>query len=76
MQTTLAIDDDILAEAGKLATLEQKTVGEVISDLARKALRPAKTEVTYRNGVPLLPITPNSRPITQEMARHFIEELS
>lgn len=38
MRTTLDIDDDILAAARDLAKAEGKTMGEIISDLARKAL--------------------------------------
>ena len=38
MRTTLVIDDDILSAARDLARAEGKTVGEIISDLARKAL--------------------------------------
>lgn len=38
MRTTLDIDDDILAAARELARAEKKTVGQMISELARKAL--------------------------------------
>jgi hypothetical protein len=38
MRTTLDIDDDILSAAKDLARADKKTVGQVISDLARKAL--------------------------------------
>jgi hypothetical protein len=38
MRTTLDIDDDILSAARDLARAEKKTVGKLISDLARKAL--------------------------------------
>lgn len=38
MRTTLDIDDDILAAAKDLAKVEGKTMGQVISDLARKGL--------------------------------------
>ena len=55
MRTTLAIDDDVLAAAKRLATKQNKSLGEVISALARRALQsrgPSKQRV--RNGVPLL----------------------
>ncbi len=53
MRTTLAIDDDVLSAAKKLADQQHKTVGQVISDLARQALRrPAKGG--ERNGIPLI----------------------
>lgn len=37
MRTTLDISDDVLFAAKELARREKKTVGEVISDLARRA---------------------------------------
>lgn len=53
MRTTLAIDDDVLSAARKLADQQGRTIGEVISDLARQSLRrPGDQEV--RNGIPLL----------------------
>ena len=38
MRTTLDIADDVLQAAKERARRERKTVGEVISDLARRAL--------------------------------------
>lgn len=38
MRTTLDIADDVLRAAEELAAREKKTAGQVISDLARKAL--------------------------------------
>jgi hypothetical protein len=38
MRITLDIDDDVLRAARELARREKKTVGRVISDLARQAL--------------------------------------
>jgi len=54
MRTTLAIDDDVLLAAKAIATRENRSIGGVISQLARKALsdRPA---LKTRNGIPLLP---------------------
>ena len=39
MRTTLSIEDDVLFAARSLARREGRTVGEVISDLARQALQ-------------------------------------
>lgn len=43
MRTTLSIDDDVLLAAKERAERERRTVGAVLSDLARQALlhRPA-----------------------------------
>jgi predicted CopG family antitoxin len=54
MRTTLAIDDDVLSAAKEMAAMENKSVGEVISSLARRALAPEEYRVKTRNGVPLL----------------------
>ena len=51
MRTTLAIDDDILAAAKEMAATEGKSVGEVISTLARNAMRPASARRATRNGL-------------------------
>ncbi len=75
MRTTLAIDDDVLAAARELAATEQKSVGEVISSLARCALRPATSRGSVRNGIPLLPVKPGSPRTTSELVRQLNEEL-
>lgn len=41
MRTTLDIDDDILQAAKELARAENKTAGQVLSQLARKGLTQA-----------------------------------
>ena len=38
MRTTLDLDDDVLASAKEIALREKKTAGQVLSELARKAL--------------------------------------
>ena len=55
MRTTLAIDDDVLAAARGLAERQKRSLGEVVSDLARKALMSAPSPPKTRNGIPLLP---------------------
>ena len=74
MRTTLSIDDDILAAARELAETEHKSVGEVISSLARKALRPAVTTRRTRNGIPLLVVRPGAPRVTSEFVRQLQEE--
>ena len=75
MRTTLAIDDDVLAAAKEIAATEQKSVGEVISSLARAAMRPQTSKRKTRNGVPLLPMRPGARRVTSELVRQLQEEL-
>ena len=40
VRTTLDIDDDVLQAAKELGGLQKKTAGQVLSELARKALAP------------------------------------
>jgi hypothetical protein len=54
MRTTLTIDDDVLDAAKAIADRKNRTVGEVLSQLARAALRPSAAH-GVRNGIPLLP---------------------
>lgn len=65
VRTTLAIDDDVLAAARGLAALQRKSVGEVISALAREALQAPAPGPMTRNGVPLLP--KGNVPVTLEI---------
>lgn len=75
MRTTLAIDDDVLAAAREMASTERKSVGEVISALARNALRPIPSGRATRNGVPLLAVRAGAQRVTSELVRQLQEEL-
>jgi len=76
MRTTLTIDDDILAAARHLAQREQKTVGEVISALARQGLKnDSRTPRSTRNGLPLLPTRNGGSPVTMELVNQLRDEL-
>lgn len=76
MQTTLAIDDDVLAAAKEIAATEQKSAGEVIPTLARTAMRTHPSNRKTRNGVPLLPLRPGSLRVASELVRQLQEELT
>lgn len=54
MRTTLDVDDDVLQAAKEIAANRGTSAGQVLSELARKALAPARSGRT-RNGVPLMP---------------------
>jgi hypothetical protein len=75
MRTTLAIDDDVLAAVIELAATERKSVGEVISALARRALRAAETGPRIRNGFPLLAVNQETPLVTSELVHQLRVEL-
>lgn len=76
MRTTLTIDDDVLAAAKGLAAQQHKTLGEVISDLARDALQPTRASRSNRNGVPLLAVRAGTVPATLELVNQLRDELA
>jgi len=76
MRTTIAIDDDVLSAAKEMAAMENKSVGEVISSLARCALTPTDTKVKTRNGVPLLKVRKAASRVTSELVHRLREDLS
>jgi len=74
MRTTLTIDDDVLDAARGLAERERKTVGEVISQLARTALAPPSVAGRRRNGLPLLPTKDPAVRVTLELVNRLRDE--
>jgi hypothetical protein len=74
MRTTLAIDDDVLAAAKHLAERDNKSIGEIISLLARQGLvRTSRQAKPDRNGIPLL--RRSGKPVTPELVNQLRDEL-
>lgn len=76
MRTTLSIDDDVMAAARQLAERQGKSVGEVISALARQGLSGTGTRSakTARNGVPMLPKRQAATPVTTAFVNQLRDE--
>jgi hypothetical protein len=77
MRTTLDIDDDVLQAAKELARAENKTAGQVLSELARKALTQPRRggragEVRIVDGIPVIPA--RGAVVTKELVDRLIEE--
>ncbi|HEV8581969.1 MAG TPA: antitoxin [Thermoanaerobaculia bacterium] len=62
----MQIDDDIYKAAERLASAENRSVGEVLSDLARKAL---EAEGEKHQEFPTFLVPEGSPPITLEMVK-------
>ena len=77
MRTTLAIDNDVLEAARGLAAMERRSVGEVVSDLARRGLQRdsrGRGKAVRRNGVPLLQSSTAPKPVTMELVNRLRDE--
>jgi hypothetical protein len=75
MRTTLSIDDDVLSAAKEMANAQNRTMGEIISSLARLGLNPTESRRQMRNGIPLLPVRANAKRVTSELVQKLREEL-
>ena len=72
MRTTLELDDDVVAAARELAAGERRSLGAVISELARRGLTPARVE--SEDGLPVIRVPVASPPITPEMVKRALDE--
>lgn len=73
MRTTLTIDDDVLLAAKALAEQQHRSLGEIVSALARQALvRPVPK--ASRNGVPLLPASVPAGAVTLDVVNALRDE--
>lgn len=75
MRTTLKLDEDVLAAARVIAQQQDKTLGEVVSELARRGLQPAASAPAMRNGIRLLPVRVGAQPATLELVNRLRDEL-
>ncbi|MBI3491015.1 MAG: antitoxin [Acidobacteria bacterium] len=73
MRTTLDLDDDVLQAVKELGQMHKKTAGQMLSELARKALRPTR-KYKVRNGVPIIHRRPGSPVITTADVRRWMDE--
>ena len=76
MRTTLSIDEDVLLAAKSQAAREQKSIGEVLSRLARKGLQHEMPARKTRNGVTLLPAKAGNKVVTMELVNRLRDEIA
>ena len=81
MRTTLDIDDDILSASKELAKAAGKTAGQIISELARKALTQPLQNADHRVeqpkafcGIRPFPKRPGGVIVTNEMINRIRDE--
>ena len=74
MRTTLNLDEDVLLAVKELARLRGRTAGEILSELARKALTASPPAASVRNGVPLLDPIEGEGIVTPEVVSRLTDE--
>jgi hypothetical protein len=72
MRTTLAIDDDVLAQAREIAAAEGRSLGAVISALARRSLAPLA--IASSEGFPVFDVPSDAPTITMSDVNRALED--
>jgi hypothetical protein len=73
MRTTLGIGDDVLIAAKAIARSEGKTVGDVITELARRSLR-KEVRQEDEDAIPRLPMSRPDAVVTLEIVNALRDE--
>lgn len=73
MRTTLDLDPDVLAAARALARARGRSIGSVVSELARTGLRPVVPR-RKRAGFPLFDVPRDAPPLTDEAVTAVLDE--
>jgi len=68
VRTTLSIDPEVLSAAKAIASARSISLGEVISELARRGLE-ARSKIGSRQGFPVFEVAANTPPLTPEQVR-------
>jgi hypothetical protein len=68
MRTTLSIDPEVLNAAKRIAAARSTSIGEVISELARRGLE-GRVQVGSRHGFPTFDVSKGATPLTLEQVR-------
>lgn len=77
MRTTLTIDDDVLVAVKERAQRERRTVGQVLSDLARQALTAPPASVDTGRAEEFYGFTPlphRGKPVSNALIDRLREE--
>jgi hypothetical protein len=74
MRTTLNLDEDVIEAARAIADRDDRTIGDVVSDLARQSLRRRQPATRNRLGLPLLPSRGKPGSVTLELVNRLRDE--
>jgi hypothetical protein len=74
VRTTLSIDEDVLQAARALAAAERRSLGQVISELARRGLAPRAGRIGSEDGFPVFQVGDDAPVITPDMVSAALDE--
>jgi Arc/MetJ family transcription regulator len=68
MRTTVTLDDDVFEAAQSLAKASGRRLGQVLSELIRRALQSESRGFTRQDGLPVFPVRPDAGVIPDSRA--------
>ena len=74
MRTTINLDDDVAEAARSLARSEGRPLGQVVSELVRRALRPTAPRLGEEGDFPVFSVPASAPLVTTEMVRLALDE--
>jgi len=74
IRTTVSVDEDVYAAARSIAAIHGKSVGAVLSELARKGLRLPPRSARSDKGIPVFEVPRDAPPLTPEMVQAALDE--
>jgi hypothetical protein len=72
VRTTLELDDDLMVVVREMARSEGRSIGTVVSELARRGLAPARVDAS--GDLPVIHVPAGTPAITPEMVRSANED--
>ena len=72
MRTTVTLDDDVFQAAQSLAKASGKRLGQVLSDLVRRALKNESRGVARQGGLPVFSVSPDAAVIPASRAADLL----
>jgi hypothetical protein len=73
-RTTVLLDDDVYRAARSLAATAGRSLGSVLSELARKGLRPSPPALDAVGGFPVFRVSEDAAPLTPELVAAALED--
>ncbi|MGH9380334.1 MAG: hypothetical protein ACRD2Z_06955 [Thermoanaerobaculia bacterium] len=73
MRTTLRLADDVYRAVKGLAEADDRSIGEVVSELVRRGLR-QEPRIRYEKRFPVFDVSEDSPPITLDMVKHALDD--
>jgi hypothetical protein len=72
VRTTVDLDPEVLEAARSLARSQGRSLGRVLSELARRGLSPRKEST--RQGFPVFRVSPQAPPLTPDGVRRALDD--